>query len=113
MNRRSRLSSASPAMGLTKRPASENGRSALRPGGSGALPKNRVPLTDISNASRRKNSEKPSSSSIGTKGGNLVIILSSNFSSSLSFNGSGRVFLILRIFFRFPLIHFFPNRFTL
>lgn len=84
MSHRPRWSTASPAMGLAKRPALENCRSAVKPSGFGARTKNRVALVDISNASRRKNNEKPSSSSIG----NLVIISPRFFIISLSFNGS-------------------------
>lgn len=73
MSRCPHLSSGSSAMGLAKRPTAENNGSAVKPHGLGTQPKKRVALADISNASLRKNSGKPSPSSIGTKRENLVI----------------------------------------
>ncbi|KMZ61690.1 Cyclin-A1-1 [Zostera marina] len=71
MSRCPHLSSGSSAMGLAKRPTAENNGSAVKPHGLGTQPKKRVALADISNASLRKNSGKPSPSSIGTKRENL------------------------------------------
>lgn len=65
--------SDSSVMGLAKRPAAENGGSAVKLSGFDDLLKKRMALANVNNASGKKNSGKSPPSSIRIKDKNLVI----------------------------------------